>query len=1289
MNRFHATHLALLATLVLASACGGGDTTNDFSGNLPDNTGDADARDVPYADGRDGATLDNTLFDPGPDGATPDGVDPDGVEPDGVDPDGVDPDAVDPDADASIDVTPTDAAQDTETNDATDVPDLPEDGICANTPPGAASGACIVEAGSAWRLIQGHILVPRDATVDGFLRDGQILIGPDGTIAAVGCNALAGIADAVGATKVLCRDVVVTPGLINGHDHITFTGNTPKNHGTVRYDHRHEWRVGTDTKPDIPVPSTSGQEAWGELRNVLAGTTTMFGSGKADGLLRNLDKDMMAGIDATRKATYDTFPLGDSSGVMLTSGCGYPSLPSAVEVAAGACWVPHVAEGVNAAARNEVLCIASTSKGGVDAMLPHNGFIHGIGVLASDIAAMSGRFESLIWAPRSNIDLYGNTAAVTVYARLGHNIGIGTDWTASGSMNIVRELHCADQFNATNLGAFFNDRDLLDMATINNAKAFKLDDKLGVLAVGRLGDVALWNASVHADERAVLNAAPQDVLLVLRGGTALYGDKEVVKALTADAADCQDELNVCGVTKRVCVTRETGSTLATLTAGAGYGLFFCDDPTGEPSCVPARTGEYDGLPKANDMDGDGILDTDDNCPRVFNPARPLDLDGQADWDLDGLGDACDPCPMDAGTATCRALRADDLDGDLIPDATDKCPTVPDDGLDTDGDGKGNVCDSCPLVSNPGIQSCPGTIYDVKTLRFALGETVRLQNVLVTGVGLAAGVPQGFNVQVVPSDAAWNGSANNSGLYCYHPRGTPMPAAGDRVDVDGTVTDFHGQIELSKLTTVVVNSTGEGGPAPVDVTAAEVATGGARAAALEGVLVRVSNVTVTDVNPALVGGDKTPLNEFVVAGILRINDFIHLASPFPLVDDVFTTLTGVLRWGNDNSKIEPRSEGDLVRAPGVPRLVSFGPAIAFALEGETGDTIPALKVKLLRVVDSPVTILVASAHPDLVDLPNGGDVVIAAGALEATVPVIAKVAGAVTVTLTAQLDATTLTADVRVVGASETPTLQAGTPDEINVAPGADATWTLTTDLPNYGAAAVTITLASDATAQATVPASVDVAPRSMQATVTVHGVADGDTTIRATLGVSMLTLPTHVGVVAAGGVFISEYVEGTSFNKALEIYNGGATPLDLSTCTLKLYANGGTGITTSSPLAASGTLAPGATWVVCSTSAASPLKDKCNGLIAAVNHNGDDAFALECGSVVVDTFGQIGFDPGTGWGAAATDPTFTVDHTLRRKCGITVGNPTATTAFDPAVQWNGFAVNSFDGLGAHTVTCPL
>jgi predicted extracellular nuclease len=70
---------------------------------------------------------------------------------------------------------------------------------------------------------------------------------------------------------------------------------------------------------------------------------------------------------------------------------------------------------------------------------------------------------------------------------------------------------------------------------------------------------------------------------------------------------------------------------------------------------------------------------------------------------------------------------------------------------------------------------------------------------------------------------------------------------------------------------------------------------------------------------------------------------------------------------------------------------------------------------------------------------------------------------------------------------------------------------------------------------------------------------------------------------------------------------------------------------------------------------------------------------------VVDSFGRVGENPGSGgWfgGGIAT-----ANHTLRRKSAICSGDSDPSDTFDPSVEWDGFPINTFDGLGSHSVSC--
>ena len=160
---------------------------------------------------------------------------------------------------------------------------------------------------------------------------------------------------------------------------------------------------------------------------------------------------------------------------------------------------------------------------------------------------------SLIWSPRSNISRYGDTVHIAEVARLSVNIALGT-WLPSGSSNMLRELACADSFNQTYQGGYLTDQQLWMMVTANAAAVVHMSDVIGTLAPGHVADISIFATSTAANPaRAVIAAQPQDVALVMRGGTALFGDQAVVDAL---ATGC-DAVSVCDSAKSACVSSES------------------------------------------------------------------------------------------------------------------------------------------------------------------------------------------------------------------------------------------------------------------------------------------------------------------------------------------------------------------------------------------------------------------------------------------------------------------------------------------------------------------------------------------------------------------------------------------------------------------------------------------------------------------------------------------------------------------------------------------------------------
>ena len=182
---------------------------------------------------------------------------------------------------------------------------------------------------------------------------------------------------------------------------------------------------------------------------------------------------------------------------------------------------------------------------------------------------------------------------------------------------------------------------------------------------------------------------------------------------------------------------------------------------------------------------------------------------------------------------------------------------------------------------------------------------------------------------------------------------------------------RGQIVLLNATVVVLSSLNEAAPPAVLATATEVGDGGSRSAALEGVLVEVRNVTVTDPAPSPGAGDSVPTNEFRVESTLLINDLFYLTSPMPVLDDVYASITGILEYKHGAFKVEPRDSSDLTPGPGA--LVGLGPAMGFVGVGQHGvSTTPSpLTVFLSGPVDHDIFVAFTSSDPAQLSVVGGG------------------------------------------------------------------------------------------------------------------------------------------------------------------------------------------------------------------------------------------------------------------------------------------------------------------------------
>ncbi|MES2820735.1 MAG: ExeM/NucH family extracellular endonuclease [Pseudomonadota bacterium] len=174
-------------------------------------------------------------------------------------------------------------------------------------------------------------------------------------------------------------------------------------------------------------------------------------------------------------------------------------------------------------------------------------------------------------------------------------------------------------------------------------------------------------------------------------------------------------------------------------------------------------------------------------------------------------------------------------------------------------------------------------------------------------------------------------------------------------------------------------------------------------------------------------------------------------------------------------------------------------------------------------------------------------------------------------------------------------------------------------------------------------------------------------------GSVLLGLP----LLAAAELGISEYLEGSGNNKALELHNPGTESLDLGRYRLEFYFNGSA--VNGRSIALQGSLAAGGVFVLAHGAAAPALLALADQRLEGSWFNGNDAIVLRDNEGrVLDSIGQVGVDPGAAWGSGDIQ---TLDRTLRRSNPAAAGDGEPGDAFDPSLAWQGYPRDSFDNIG--------
>jgi 5-methylthioadenosine/S-adenosylhomocysteine deaminase len=360
----------------------------------------------------------------------------------------------------------------------------------------------------------------------------------------------------------------IFPGLIELHNHLSYNALPLWSPMPKLFQYRDQWSTYKDYRPLISGPMTVIGEYRGddgkpallpalvryvECKCLLGGVTTSQGvklnsnagiSRFYRGLIRNVEQTddptlsqaqaRIADVDAKDAQRFLTQLKKEDS-----------------------CYLLHLSEGItnpnqpDSAAREHFLALEVAP----DTWALNSVFcgIHSAGLLPQDFDVMAKQGSSMVWSPMSNMLLYGATARVEAARASGIRIGIGSDWSPTGSKNLLGELKVAWLYSQHMLNGQFSAQDIVAMATSDAAKILKWDGRVGKIIIGARADLLVISGTTGDAYDALIRAKETDIQLVMINSVARYGAPAIMSALAPD----DQTIKVGGQSRKLFLKQDT------------------------------------------------------------------------------------------------------------------------------------------------------------------------------------------------------------------------------------------------------------------------------------------------------------------------------------------------------------------------------------------------------------------------------------------------------------------------------------------------------------------------------------------------------------------------------------------------------------------------------------------------------------------------------------------------------------------------------------------------------------
>lgn len=341
------------------------------------------------------------------------------------------------------------------------------------------------------------------------------------------------------AVPVVRTGGTIYPGLIELHNHLSYN-TLPMWRLERRFGNRDQWARLAEYKQRVSRPASilgttdglvQAVVRYVEAKCLAAGVTTTQGIALASnngikryyrGVVRNVEQtdDPELPEATTRIADVDS---ADAS-TFLARLQGEKIL------------LLHLSEGVDDIARGHFSALKiDEARWAITASL---GGIHCCGLQDTDYGTYASRGGTMIWSPFSNLLLYGKTADIARAKHEGTLMALGSDWSPTGSKNLLAELKVA-RLASDEAGGVFRSRDLAAMATINAARLLRWDRILGSLEAGKRADLLVVDGRQADPYDQLIEARESTVTLVVINGVPRYGTRRLMGGDDAMGETCR------------------------------------------------------------------------------------------------------------------------------------------------------------------------------------------------------------------------------------------------------------------------------------------------------------------------------------------------------------------------------------------------------------------------------------------------------------------------------------------------------------------------------------------------------------------------------------------------------------------------------------------------------------------------------------------------------------------------------------------------------------------------------